>query len=118
VWCDPEVETELSVTNAGHDRYDRTATARAILIGATGTIAETSFEIAPYATRVVDVRDLFPGADTALAPSGHGLVIIESTSDLANVAFTRHRTSGAVAVEHFMGWETFHNGDRVKIAGA
>jgi hypothetical protein len=118
VWCDGDAETQLSITNAGHEGYDRTAAVRALLVGAEGVVAETTFTLPPFATRLADVRELFPDADARLAPTGHGLVIVESASDLANVAFSRHRVSGALAAEHFMVWETVHDGALVTVAGA
>ncbi|HVZ48763.1 MAG TPA: hypothetical protein VG916_08275 [Gemmatimonadaceae bacterium] len=117
VWCDADVDTQLSITNAGHEGYDRTAAVRALLVGAEGVVAETTFALAPFATRLADVRALFPDADARLAPTGHGLVIVESASDLANVAFSCHRASGALAAEHFMVWETVHEGEIVPVAG-
>jgi hypothetical protein len=117
VWCDTETETELAITNAGHPGYDRAASVRAVLIGRQGEVAHATFDLPPFATAWWTVRSLFPDATRELAPSGHGLVAIESTSDLANLAFSRHRRSGALAVEHFMVWQTEHAGAIVKVAG-
>jgi hypothetical protein len=107
---DTDLTTEIAIANAGHDGYDRSADIRLILHGSHGRIAETHFRLAPFATRMATIDQLFPGAIAALAPSGLGMLLAESTSDLANIGFTRHRKSGAIAAEHFMGLPTKHEG--------
>ncbi len=107
---DLELGTEVAVTNAGHAGYRGVAEVRMTLGGLGGRIADTAFQLGPYATRIATVEQLFPGAREALAPSGLGMLIIESTSDLANLAFTRHRGSGALAVEHFMAMASEQEG--------
>jgi hypothetical protein len=110
VFEDTDFTTEIAIVNAGHEGYDRSAEVRLILHGSHGPIAETKFRLAPFATRMATIGQIFPEAMAALAPSGLGLLLAESTSDLANVGFTRHRKSGAIAAEHFMGLPTEHEG--------
>lgn len=118
VWEDPDSTTELSITNAGHPGYNRSADVRVTLRAAAGPVGQTDFELAPFATRMVTVEELFPGAREALAPAGLGLALIESRSDLANVAFTRHRASGAIAAEHFLSLPSEHDGEPVVPSGS
>jgi hypothetical protein len=107
---DTDLSTEVAITNAGHAGYDRSADIRLTLHGSHGPIADAHFQLAPFATRTATIEQLFPGAIAALAPSGLGLLLAESSSDLANVAFTRHRKTGAIAAEHFMALPTEHEG--------
>jgi hypothetical protein len=94
--------TEIAVTNAGHPGYSRAAHVLLQLEGPEGPIAQTRFELAPYATRMALLSEFFPQARAQLAPGGLGLVVASSESDLANVAFTRSSASGALAAEHFL----------------
>lgn len=94
--------TEISITNAGHPGYTRCAQIALELHGPQGLIAETSFELAPYATRMAPVLEIFPQAREQLSPGGIGLLVASSDSDLANVAFTRCGAAGALAAEHFL----------------
>ncbi len=94
--------TGISITNAGHPGYARSAQIALELHGPQGLIAKTSFELAPYATRMAPVLEIFPNAREQLSPGGIGLLIASSESDLANVAFTRSSASGALAAEHFL----------------
>jgi hypothetical protein len=110
IWEDVGLGTEIAITNAGHAGYQRDANVRLVLHGADGPVMETELRLAPFATHMAKVEQLFPGARAALAPSGLGMLLIESSSDLANLAFTRHRQTGAIAAEHFMAMPTEHEG--------
>jgi hypothetical protein len=110
VWQDGDLSTEIATTNAGHADYDRNANVRLTLLGNDGQTLKLSFQLPPYATRIATIEQLFPDARTILAPSGLGLLLVESVSDLANLAFTRHRRTGAIAAEHFMALATEHDG--------
>lgn len=107
---DAELTTEIAITNAGHGGYDRAADVRLILHGSDGPVAETTLRLAPFATRMATISQLFPDAAASLKPSGLGALVVESASDLANIAFTRHSKSGAIAAEHFMSLPTEHEG--------
>lgn len=107
---DGEVTTEVSITNAGHAGHERVAEVRLVLYGGDGPLAECSLRILPFATRVVTIEQLFPDLPAALGPSGLGMLLIESASDLANVAFTHHRQTGAVGAEHFISLPMHYDG--------
>jgi hypothetical protein len=102
VRLDDESTTEIALTNAGHADYRQHAEVRVVLVNPERELAETTLSLRPYATSMRSIEQLFPDARNALAPSGLAIVLVESTSDLANLAFTRHRKTGAMAAEHFM----------------
>ena len=102
IHCNDELDTELAITNAGHDGYQRDAMATITLLGNGYKSDAVQIFLAPYASRFVSISELFPEAHRILAPSGLGVVIIESESELATVAFTRLRSTGAIAAEHFI----------------
>lgn len=110
VWVDDETFTEISVTNAGHRGYAREANLRLCLLAATGESQECFLSLPAFATRLADVEEFFPDVLGFLAPSGLGLLIVESASDLANLAYTCSRRTGALAMEHFMAEARQHEG--------
>ncbi len=97
VVLDDAMSTEIAVTNAGHPGYDRSASARLIFRRNDQPDLETTLVLAPFATCFESLVSLFPEAEP-----GHGIVLLESTSDLASIGFTRHRRTGTLSAEHFL----------------
>lgn len=116
--CDDKLDTELAITNAGHDGYERNAIATITLLGNGSTSESVRISLGPYASLFLRVSELFRDVRRILEPSGLGVVIIESESELATVAFTRLRSTGAIAAEHFMPMQTMHEGKYVIPAGS
>lgn len=102
IWEDAELTTEVAITNAGHAGYNRHADVRLLLMTPHGPILETTLRLAPFATCMATIEQLFPDAVAHPGWTGIGLLVTESASDLANLAFTRVRASGAIAAEHFL----------------
>jgi hypothetical protein len=61
---------------------------------------------------------LFPEAIGALGSATFGVVVLESSSDLASVGYTHDRRSGALACEHLMWLQSEHNGAIVLPVGS
>jgi hypothetical protein len=118
IWPDADATTEIAITNAGHDGYDRTADVRATYCDGAGKAIETNFLLAPHATRMGSMKEFFPNAIDALRSAPFGIILIESTSDLANVAYTHHHASGTIAAEHFVSLRSEHEGSIVLPAGS
>ncbi|MBC7603535.1 MAG: hypothetical protein H7255_12860 [Ramlibacter sp.] len=105
VWNDAELESLVAITNAGHLDYKECATAELSLVGPSGTIMKTELSIGPYATAFFGISEKFPEWSEHL-DAGTAMLVISSRSDLASLAFIRHRESGAVAAEHFFAlWD-------------
>jgi hypothetical protein len=115
IWQDADVVTQIAITNAGHDGYGRVAEIRANYCDSAGTSIETKFFLPAYATRMTDMEQLFP--DT-IRSSTIGAVVLESYSDLASIAFTYHRGSGAMAAEHFIWLQSEHEGKIILPSGS
>jgi len=67
---------------------------------------------------MMSIEQLFPDARTALSPLGLGMVLVESSSDLANIAFTRNLRDGSLADEHFMWLHSEHEGKLLLPSGS
>ncbi|MRD46812.1 hypothetical protein GHT07_05965 [Caenimonas koreensis DSM 17982] len=105
VWNDAELESLVAIANAGHSNYQDSATAELTLLGPDGPVMKDTISIAPYASAFFAVGERFPAWHEHLK-AGAALLIISSCSDLASIAFTRHRASGALAAEHFLAlWD-------------
>ncbi|MBG9389078.1 hypothetical protein [Caenimonas aquaedulcis] len=105
-WCRvlqrPGVSTEVAITHAGHPGYARAARVQLRLLDARSEVTRVDFELEAFATRFARVDELFPQAAARLAPTGLGVLVASSASDLANMAFTRRSPGGSLAAEHFM----------------
>jgi hypothetical protein len=95
----PSVQTEIAVTNAGHDGHNTSADVEFTLVDARGVRATVQRRIAPYATLWSPVRELFGDVDCDPA-DGFGILIARSDCDLASMMFTR--TAAGLAAEHFL----------------
>jgi hypothetical protein len=118
VWQAEDTFTEIAIVNAGHAGYDRCAQVNATLFTSAGELARKSFTLAPYATLMTTIDALFPEAIGALGSATFGVVVLESSSDLASVGYTHDRRSGALACEHLMWLQSEHNGAIVLPVGS
>jgi hypothetical protein len=118
VCLDAMASTEIAVTNAGHPGYDRSAEVKVLLKRADHSDLETMLILAPFATKITTLDELFPGILSGDAMPGHGIVLLESSSDLASMGFTRHRRTGALAAEHFLVHYAEQSGELVLPAGS
>ena len=75
---------------------------RACLYNQAGDFLEYNGELKTFGTDFKAIDDFFPNASELLAQQKLGLVVIESKYDLAIVQLTKHRASGACAIEHFL----------------
>lgn len=116
VLADPHLETEFAVTNAGHAGYQAVADVTAHWRGKNGERASSHFELAPFATLFCTLAQLFPGLADPQARAG--VVLIESESDLASMAFTRCARGTTLSAEHFMALFTLHQGELLAPAGS
>lgn len=110
--------TQVAITNAGHPGYTETAKVRLVLFGAEGQQLEQTVVLAPYETLWQSIDDLFGHTTTLSGNNGLGVLLLESQTDLAAIAFTFHRDGGAVAAEHFMAIGEFVDGSYVLPSGA
>jgi hypothetical protein len=118
VWQDDGTTTEFAITNAGHNGYDRPAEIHAIYFDHAGGTIETQFSLPAYATRMTNMEQLFPEAIESLRSPAIGVVVLESASDLASVAYTHHHASGTMSAEHFMWLQSEHDGTIVSPSGS
>ena len=114
---DANTTTEIAVTNAGHPGYDRTANARLIYRRPGHTDLENTLTLAPFATCMTALEELFPEIVGSEGDTDHGIVLLESSSDLASIGFTRDRRTGALAAEHFLVLYSLQEGKLVLPAG-
>jgi len=96
----PTVQTEIAVTNAGHDDHRMPADVEFTLVSAHGPVATAQRRIEPYATLWTTMDGLFPGGTAGKLPGGFGVLVAQSESDLASIMFTR--SGDALAAEHFL----------------
>ncbi len=115
---DSQAITEFSITNAGHSGYDRTAEIRAIFLNAEGQRMEANFALAPYATRFTTLAQLFSEVARESWSSGAGVLLLESTSDLASIGFIAHSDGRSLAAEHFLCLYSEHDGEYLLPAGS
>ena len=118
VWARDGFSTIVSITNPGHGDYREFADYTIRLRNTAGQTRAVSGTLAPRATRQVRLTTLFDDAVAWLAPTGIGIVEIESTFDLANVQFVHNARSGVWAAEHFMAAQTRVGRDTYQPAGA
>ena len=119
VWCRPPLETTICVSNSANERrYDEAAPYTAVLINGAGHRQSCTRVVPPHGTDHRAVVELFPDAERFLAPSGFGMLILESDFDLAEIQMTRHAGSGAIAAEHFMALPSVSNGQSLWPSGA
>ena len=118
VSLDAQTTTEIAVTNAGHPGYDRSADLRVIYQRADDHDLETALVLAPFATCMMTLDELFPLHASDPRQAGFGIVLLESTSDLAGIAFTRHRGNSALAAEHFLWLYSDHAGEPIWPVGS
>ena len=83
-----------------------------------GILAETRFTLAPYASRFATMEQLFPDMPATHASRANAAIVLESTSDLASVGYTRHHASETLACEHFMWLKSAHEGAIILPAGS
>jgi len=95
-------ETFVSLTNAGHDGHRAAAAVVIRLINERGDELRCDCAIGAHATLFSSLASLLPSAEDFLAPSGVGIVEVESTFDLANVQFVRHAATATWSAEHYM----------------
>lgn len=117
VYADSENVTLLAISNPGHEQPPPPAKATVLLYSPLGRIGSATLDIAPFGTRLIALPDLFPAALLSQLDGGLGLVVLESESDLASIAFVRHLGSCALAAEHFMAMQSSANGRIVLPAG-
>ena len=115
---DSHAITEFSITNAGHVGYDRTADIRAVYIGSDGSRMETDFKLLPFATRFTTLSQLFAAVLSEHQPVSEGVLLLESTSDLASIGFTTHPDGRSLAAEHFLWLASEHEGEYLLPAGS
>jgi hypothetical protein len=118
VWARPGFTTHLSLSNTGHPGYATSAPYVVRLRNLRGEELTTSGRLAPQATDLRAVNELFPAAAAFLAPGGIGLAVVESPCDLAIVQLTQSAAAGSWAVEHLMVMRTRVNGQVFLPAGA
>ncbi len=116
-WCVPFIETWLGITNAGTADLTEPATCRLIVRNDCGEEVFAERTLAPLATDWSLVGELVEGANELLARSASALILVESTFDLAMVAFSRHTVSGTWSGEHFMSAPVQTAGGEVWPAG-
>ncbi|TAL43578.1 MAG: hypothetical protein EPN91_06090 [Salinibacterium sp.] len=113
-----DVVTELAITNAGHNGYDRSAEVRATYRSADGRDWHADFSLTPFATRTATSGELFDGSADRPPMDQPGIVLLESSSDLACIAYTHQCSTGALAAEHFLWLQSEHEGELLLPAGS
>ncbi len=102
VWCQPDAETWVAITNAGDADLREAATYRLILRDEDGDEIAATRTLGPLATDWGPVGALIEGATNWLSHRPSAILLVESTSDLAMVALDHHFASGRWSAEHFM----------------
>jgi hypothetical protein len=110
VWWQQPFTSYVSLTNCGIDAgYDRTATYRLRLENGQGDFLVKEGTIPPQGTMYQAIHELFPTISEFLGDQPVGLVVLETTADLASMHLTHQHNSGVYAAEHFLPAYTRYN---------
>lgn len=119
VWWQFPFTSYISLTNCGIDAdYDRTVAYRLRLENGRGDYLIHEGTIPPQGTLYQSVQELFPAIAEFLGQQPIGLVVVETTADLASMHLTWHQHSGVYAAEHFLPVVTLHDGQLYSPCGS
>jgi hypothetical protein len=112
VWWRPPFMSYVSLTNCSIDQdYQQTAIYRLRLEKGNGHYLACEGTIPPQGTMYKSISEIFPTIAEFLGDQPVGLVVVETTADLASMHLTRHQKSGVCAAEHFLPLPTHCNGE-------
>lgn len=112
VWWRSPFISYVSLTNCGIDaEYDRSIDYRLRLENGRGEYLVYAGSIPPQGTVYQSIHELFPTIADFLGDQPVGLVVVETTADIASMHLTWHQHSGVYAAEHFLSTYTLHEGN-------
>ena len=109
VWCRSPFISYVSLTNCGIDAdYDRSVDYCLRLENGRGEYLVYEGSIPSQGTVYQSIHELFPTIADFLGDQPVGLVVVETTADIASMHLTWHQLSGVYAAEHFLPTHTLH----------
>jgi hypothetical protein len=119
VWWRSPFVSYVSLTNCSiNQNYQEVATYRLRLEKGDGDYLVYEGTIAPQGTMYKSISEIFPNIAEFLGDQPVGLVVVETTFDLASMHLTKHQKSGVCAAEHFLPLPTCYDGEIYRPCGS